>query len=111
MKFKLTVRQNQTFFERFNDNALWWGGPIICIEFFGVPLRGWKTWVTTVAAPLAVILATKTEAKSRRWAGCLDNSRGTKSKDRGRFPAFVCSLTGSPAHSFSFISYSTLTGL
>jgi hypothetical protein len=27
MKFKISVRQNRTFLQRFNENALWWGIP------------------------------------------------------------------------------------
>jgi hypothetical protein len=40
MKFKISVRQNRTFLQRFNENALWWGIPMVCVEIIGVPLWG-----------------------------------------------------------------------
>ena len=50
MKFKISVRQNQTFLQRFNRNALWWGIPMVCLELIGVPLWGWLT-VLLIAVP------------------------------------------------------------
>jgi len=61
MKLKLSVRQNRTFLQRFNENALWWGFPMVCVELFGVPLWGWHTGlVIAVPATLAAVLAKTT---------------------------------------------------
>jgi hypothetical protein len=58
MKFKLSVRQNRTFLQRFNESAIWWGIPMVCVEFIGVPLWVWKTGLTIVApATIAAVLA------------------------------------------------------
>lgn len=53
MKFKLSVRQNRTFLQRFSENALWWGVPIVCLEFVGAPLWGWRAGVA-IAVPVTV---------------------------------------------------------
>ena len=58
MKFKISVRQNRTFLQRFNENALWWGIPMVCLELIGVPLWGWLiVLVIAVPATLAGVLA------------------------------------------------------
>jgi hypothetical protein len=58
MKFKISVRQNRTFLQRFNENALWWGIPMVCVELIGVPLWGWQTaLVIAVPVTLATVLA------------------------------------------------------
>lgn len=58
MKFKISVRQNRTFFQLITENALWWGIPMVCVELIGVPLWGWLTvLVIAVPATLAGILA------------------------------------------------------
>jgi len=59
MKFKLSVRQNRRFLQRFNENAVWWGIPMVCVELIGVPLWGWVTGlVIVVPATIAAVLAT-----------------------------------------------------
>jgi len=58
MKIKLSVRQNRTFLQRFNENAIWWGIPMVCAELIGIPLFGWSTvLLVAVPATLAGILA------------------------------------------------------
>ena len=58
MEFRLSVRQTQTFPRRFRQNAAWWGIPMVCMEFIGVPLWGWtKVLVIAVPATLAAVLA------------------------------------------------------
>lgn len=58
MKFKLSIRQNLTFQQRFNHNALWWGIPMLCLDLIGVPLWGWMTVLfITVPATLVSVLA------------------------------------------------------
>jgi hypothetical protein len=51
---KLSVRQNQTFVQRFNHEAIWWGIPMVCIELIGVPIWGWLT-VLALVVPATLV--------------------------------------------------------
>ena len=58
MKFKISVRQDRTFLRRFNENALWWGIPMVGLDLICVPLWGWPTvLVVAIPATLAGVLA------------------------------------------------------
>jgi hypothetical protein len=57
MKLKISVRKDRTFLQRFNENALWWGIPMVGLELISVPLWGWLTvLVIAIPATLAGIL-------------------------------------------------------
>ena len=58
MKFKISVRKNRTFLQLLNENALWWGIPMVGLDLIGVPLWGWLTGlVIAVSVTLAAVLA------------------------------------------------------
>jgi hypothetical protein len=58
MRLKISVRQDRTFLRRFNENALWWGIPMVGLDLFCVPLWGWLTvLVIAIPATLAGVLA------------------------------------------------------
>ncbi len=51
---KLSVRQNQTFLQRFKREAIWWGIPMVCLELIGVPVFGWLL-VLVIAVPATLV--------------------------------------------------------
>jgi hypothetical protein len=58
MKLGLSVRQNVTFLQRLGQDALWWGIPMVCVDFIVVPLVGWSTvLVIAIPATIAGVLA------------------------------------------------------
>jgi hypothetical protein len=54
MKIKLSVRQNRTFLQRFNRDAIFWGIPMLCMDLLGVPLFGWGA-ILTIAVPATLV--------------------------------------------------------
>jgi len=58
MKLKISVRQDRTFLRLFNENALWWGIPMLALDLICVPLWSWLTvLVIAIPATLAAVLA------------------------------------------------------
>jgi len=57
---KLSIRRNkkQTFFQRFMRATVFWGIPMVCLEFIGIPRSAWGTvLVMAVPATLVGVLA------------------------------------------------------
>jgi type IV secretory pathway VirB3-like protein len=57
---KLSIRRNkeQTLFQRFTRAAIFWGIPMVCLEFIGIPRSSWGTvLVLVVPATLVGVLA------------------------------------------------------
>jgi hypothetical protein len=55
-KMKLSVRQNpkQTFRQRLTREAIFWGIPMVCLEFIGIPILGWGA-VLLMAVPATLV--------------------------------------------------------
>jgi hypothetical protein len=57
---KLSIRRNkkQTFSERFTRAMIFWGIPMVCLEFIGIPRSAWgSVLVMVVPATLVGVLA------------------------------------------------------
>jgi hypothetical protein len=57
---KLSIRRNKerTFFQRFTRVAIFWGIPMVFLEFIGIPRSSWGTvLVLVVPATLVGVLA------------------------------------------------------
>jgi hypothetical protein len=57
---KLSIRRNkkQTFLQRFMRATVFWGIPMVCLEFIGIPRSAWGTvLVMAVPATLVGVLA------------------------------------------------------
>jgi len=55
-KMKFSVRQNQKqgFRQRLTREAIFWGIPMVCLEFIGIPIFGWGI-VLLIAVPATLV--------------------------------------------------------
>ena len=51
---KLTFRKKWTFWQRYRRVVLFFGIPMVCLEFIGVPIFGWRI-VLAVAVPAMLV--------------------------------------------------------
>jgi hypothetical protein len=50
----IQTTKNLTLLQYFNEDALFWGIPMICLDLIGVPLFGWGT-VLAIAVPATLV--------------------------------------------------------
>jgi anaerobic C4-dicarboxylate transporter len=58
MKLSIQPNKKQTFSQRFMRATIFWGVPMVCLEFIGIPKSAWGTvLVMVVPATLLGVLA------------------------------------------------------
>jgi hypothetical protein len=58
MKLSIQPSKKQTFSQRFVRATIFWGVPMVCLEFIGIPRSAWGTvLVMVVPATLVAVLA------------------------------------------------------
>jgi hypothetical protein len=82
---KLSIRPNkkQPFSRRFARNAFFWGIPMVCLEFIGVPRSAWGT-VLIFAVPATIVGLFVYTAYEDLFIWCLSKIKPKTADDSGR---------------------------